>query len=115
MSKKISFKAQLDLDQAIAYLEDIAKCLKDGKLCAQQGDDFITLSPDKDVFFELESSRKKDKESINIEIRWRKGGVIPQPEDFKISTSEPEIKMEETEGEAEESGELKISQNEGAA
>lgn len=73
MSKKeAQLKATMDLPRAIAYLEDLAKSLKAGKVCVTNCDKTVTLNPEKLVKLDLEAVQKDDRESLSLEISWRK-------------------------------------------
>ena len=94
MSKKIAVKASLDLNQTIGYLEEVINCLREGTLCVQKADDFVTLKPQNDIMLTIEAAQKKDKESLEIEMRWRtETNPAPISEVF-ISDTEPEIEAE---------------------
>jgi amphi-Trp domain-containing protein len=97
MSKKrISLKGSTDLAQAIEYLEDIVSSLKNGTLCVQNGsDEALTLKPEKTLHLEIDASQRADKESVTIELSWRKAEAKQEALPLKISSQEPVSKSAE--------------------
>jgi len=93
MSKhEIEFKTLVDKDEAIAYLEKLVQCLKAGKVVIERGGNFISISPEEKISFELECSQKKDKEKISFELSWNPTPPDPDPEDrLNISFNEPDL------------------------
>lgn len=91
MSKhEIEFKTLVDKDEAIAYLEKLVQCLKAGKIVIERGENFVSISPEEKISFELECSQKKDKEKISFELSWNP--TPPDPEDrLNISFNEPDL------------------------
>jgi len=90
MSHKLTHKTHLKLPQAITYLEEIVKHLKEGKAVIQRGEDFVTLIPAELISLEIEASSKKDKAHLAIELKWRQGSEEDDSEgDLLVSAAEP--------------------------
>jgi amphi-Trp domain-containing protein len=91
MSKQeVKVKFPGELQAGIKYLEDLVSALKNGIVCVQKDQDFITLNPTKDIFLEIEAEKKKDRESLRLELSWRAVSELaasnPQ---ITISANEP--------------------------
>ncbi len=72
MSKQeISQKSGMSLDQAVGYIENVIDGIRRGVLTIEAGDKSVTIHPSRNVDFEIEAARKKDKESVTIELTWR--------------------------------------------
>ncbi|MCA1989485.1 MAG: amphi-Trp domain-containing protein [Desulfarculus sp.] len=72
MGKKgVSLETTLPLGQAVDYLEDLVRSLRQGRVVVQKGKEFIQLTPAALVEIELEAVRKKDKEKFVLELSWR--------------------------------------------
>jgi|GEM_PF-781404 amphi-Trp domain-containing protein len=72
MGKKgVSLETTLPLGQAVDYLEDLVRSLRQGRVVVQKGQESIQLTPAALVEVELEAVRKKDKEKFVLEISWR--------------------------------------------
>ncbi len=96
-TKELSFEATMELGDALAYLNQMASSLKDGKLVIEQaGADFVVLEPAELVQMEVAASSKKDKEKIGIELSWKKILPIDSGADLKISSIEPAASSEES-------------------
>lgn len=70
--KEAKVKTTMDLAQAISYLSDIVASLKAGTVSVSNGEHAMTLVPPRTVKVELEAVQKDDRESISMEISWRK-------------------------------------------
>ncbi len=68
---EVRVESDLELGQAISYLEDIVAGLKSGRLCVQHEEDELTLAPQRTVSVSIKARQKKDKESVNLKISWR--------------------------------------------
>lgn len=72
MGKKgVSLETTLPLSQAVDYLEDLARSLRQGRVVVQKGKEYVQLNPSAMVEVELEAVRKKDKEKFVLELSWR--------------------------------------------
>ncbi len=100
--KNLSFKARLDQGKVIAYLEQLLDGLKSGTVYVQQGDEYVALSPTKQMKIEVSASQKDEKEKLTFELSWGKEQPIGEQPTLKISTSEPEISTESEPGDAQQ-------------
>ena len=90
MQKEIMFEANLELQRAISYLEEIASSLKYGKVVIEKAGDFIVLEPTYLVQMKLEAEAKEEGEEITFKLNWEK----PIEYDFKISSVVPAVEPE---------------------
>jgi amphi-Trp domain-containing protein len=91
MSKKeVKLKGIMDPEQIVSYLEDLVGSLKQGKICVQQGEQFVTLNPDQAIHLEVKASVKKGKEKFVMELAWRKEEPADDDQEMRISPDEPE-------------------------
>lgn len=91
MSKKeVKLKGIMDPEQIVSYLEDLVGSLKQGKICVQQGEQFVTLNPDQAINLEVKASVKKGKEKFVMELSWRKEETAEDDQEMRISPDEPE-------------------------
>ncbi len=101
MSKKeISFKATVEHQKAAAYLKDLLNGFKNGEFYIQDGNSYVALNPTGTVQLEVETSQKKDREKLSIEISWSKEQQQEPSNGLIISTEKPQIAeemVEETE------------------
>lgn len=89
MSKKeAKVKSSMELDKAVAYLEDIVASLRAGTVSIENGDGAVTLRPEKNVKVELEATQKDDRESISLRLAWKKPGTNGEAP-LRISAQEP--------------------------
>ena len=109
MSKSgLKFKSSMEREQVAVLLEDMARSLRKGIICAQQDPDFLTLTPGEVISVEFEAAQKKDKEKVELELSWRQEVTAEAtPTDFKISAQQPEIKIEPPKPEPESKPEAK--------
>jgi amphi-Trp domain-containing protein len=91
--KEIEVKSAIEIDQAVAYLQDIVNSLKQKRVCVEHGGDSLVLNPPGSVTVEVKARQKADKESISLKISWLRQieGDQPAP-DLKISAKEPATK-----------------------
>jgi len=97
--KSVTYEGQMDLAAVQAHLKSLMAGFKAGAIFVQNGTDVVGLHPEATVTMELEARRKKDKQSLKIEIKWESA---PEPEiptgSLSISDKEPEpIVVEESE------------------
>jgi amphi-Trp domain-containing protein len=92
MKNEISFKKTANVHEAAKILEDLARTVKEGKVCIETGKKFITLTPMGDISVEIEAEVKKDKEKMVIEMAWRRSDPVKeQSAGLKISSIEPAV------------------------
>lgn len=68
---KISLEQTMALEDAIAYLEDLADGFRAGKVIVAQGDTSLELLPADSVEVEVEARVKKGKAKFSLELEWR--------------------------------------------
>ena len=85
---RLKIKALTSIENAVSYLEDIISSLKAGKVVLEKGGESMTLSPKKNVSFQVKATEKNDKEKLSVEISWRKSDDVARDEEtaFKISS-----------------------------
>jgi amphi-Trp domain-containing protein len=91
MKNELNFEANLELQRAISYLEEVASSLKDGKLVVERAQDFVVLEPTHLVQMELEASAEEERGKFKFKLSWEK----PLEFDLRISSTEPEKAPEE--------------------
>jgi amphi-Trp domain-containing protein len=90
----VKFKKTADADTIAQILIDLATSLRQGKICVENGEDFVTLDVGEETPFELElqAEQKKNKQKFELELSWRIASAPPVEEgDFKISANEPVV------------------------
>lgn len=88
--KEVSMKSVINKNDAASYLEEMAKALREGKVVVSNNSNSITLNPEDSVEIELEAEAKKGKESLSIELSWRKEEVQDLSEvKLTIGSEEP--------------------------
>jgi amphi-Trp domain-containing protein len=99
---EINVESMLELPQAVAYLEDIVRSLKEGHVYVEHGDNKLEMTPEPNVKVGLKAKQKRDKQSISLKISWRSTPPAGKIEDgFKISAEKAgkrATKDEETPG-----------------
>jgi len=82
--KQIEFEGTMELEKAIAYLEEMLQCIKQGMVSVECGEQRLTLKPSPVIQFELEAKQKKDKETLSVELSWKDGLHAGQDVGLKI-------------------------------
>lgn len=91
MSKKeVKLKGVMSIDEVATNLEDMAKSLKDGKICVRQDEQFVTLCTDQMVDVEVKAAAKKGGEKLEMELSWRR----EVPQEMDISSDDPEQEIQ---------------------
>lgn len=91
---EVKLKRTADAESIAQILDDLAKSLRDGLICVENGPDFVTLETGEDVQFDLElqAAQKKNKQKFEMELSWKTAQPrIDEDGAFKISSKEPEI------------------------
>ncbi len=72
--KSLEYSATCDPDDMAQYLEALAQCIRDGRIAIADGHRSIELRCSESVRFELEAKSKpeKGKESLNLELSWKR-------------------------------------------
>lgn len=68
--KALEFEGQMDLQQVVAYLEDLVKGLKSGSTTLSRGDHSLVLSPGGTIDLAVTAKAKREKESLSIKLKW---------------------------------------------
>ena len=90
LKNEVNVKGRVELSEAITYLQNLVTSLKKGKVCIENSDAHVTLEPQALVKLEVEARCKADgKESLEIELSWRKNDGEKSPISLKISSTEP--------------------------
>jgi amphi-Trp domain-containing protein len=92
MKDEIKIKQTMALDTVIDILKDLVKSFDEGNICFEKGKKFVTLKPGQMIEVEIEAGLKKEKQKLNIELKWRQleAGEEDLPA-IRISSREPEI------------------------
>lgn len=91
---EVKLKRVVDAENVAQILTDLAASIREGTVCVESGDEFVTLETGADVQFELElqAEQKKNKQKFELELSWRTAPpTMAETESFKISSHEPEI------------------------
>lgn len=92
--REISFKARVDQQTVINYLEDLLEGLRAGAAYVQSGNEYVTLKPTSAIDMEVEAVQKKDKQRVSIELSWNDEQPVEKPRaELRITTTEPEIEI----------------------
>ena len=88
----------MDLATVQSHLKALMAGFKGGSIYVQNGHEIVGLHPEATVTMELEARRKKDKQSLKIEIKWEKTPDVEQSSgSLSISDKEPEPVLVEEE------------------
>jgi amphi-Trp domain-containing protein len=79
--QKIKFAEQQALDTCIRQLEALLEGLKSGTLSLNQGGEKLWLRPGGDVDIELRAEQSGERESLEIQLGWRRASlhVVSRP------------------------------------
>jgi amphi-Trp domain-containing protein len=92
MKSEVKIKRTMEADALADLLDDLVKSIREGTVCVQRGEEFVTLNPGGRIELELEAGQKKDKQKFSIEMSWRQLDIEEEESaDFKISSREPEM------------------------
>jgi amphi-Trp domain-containing protein len=94
MEKDISFDGTMEQNRLVHYLEELTSSLKTGKVCIQDGDDYVLLRPTKTVRVKFEAEQDRDKDKLSIKLSWSKKDLLSPTSSFRISATEPPAKEE---------------------
>lgn len=75
---KVSYKEKLAVNDAVAYLENIAKGLKEGNLSLNYGEESVDFTPNKEVNFEIKAEGKDRKGSLSIDIAYKNEKIVEE-------------------------------------
>ncbi len=94
--KELKIKREMTAETAGEILQDLISSFKEGTVCIQDGDEFVTLRPGGTVEVAIEAAEKKGKQKLEISLTWRE--TIPEEKDereFRISCEEPKVETPE--------------------
>lgn len=89
--KEVSISGKMEKARVIEHLDKLVRSLRDGSVYVQQGSDYVGLNPAEFVDFELDASSRKNKETLELKLSWRKVESIDETEDVTISSEKPEV------------------------
>lgn len=97
--KDLKVEGAVELPHVIAYLEQLVQALKAGTVCIRQEDEEIVLGPRGVVGFALSARDRGRRQSLALELTWRKFNAPDPALDLRIdaattSTTEPEPEPE---------------------
>ncbi|MGD2108619.1 MAG: amphi-Trp domain-containing protein [Phycisphaerae bacterium] len=87
--REAKVKAVMELPKAISYLDDLVASLKAGRVTIENGAQDLSLTPDEAVKVEVKATQKPEKESISVELSWRRPDAVPSDVDLRITADEP--------------------------
>ncbi|WP_207264621.1 amphi-Trp domain-containing protein [Desulfovibrio sp. Huiquan2017] len=68
--QKISVKKVLEYQDAVSYIEDLAKSFKSGTIVVESGEERVVMKPSAQVSIKVEAKAKSDKQKIAFELSW---------------------------------------------
>jgi len=80
----------------VAYLEQLVQALKAGTAHVRQGDEKIVLGPSGVLGFSLAASDRGKRQSLTLELTWRKRNVPAADLDLQIGSEAPEVEATAT-------------------
>lgn len=70
--KEAKIKASLDLPQVVDRIEEVLRSLRSGTVSFVNGDHSLALQPTGPIKLQISATQKSNKESISLEISWRR-------------------------------------------
>lgn len=101
---KFEYSGNLDIDEAISYLEGIVEGLKVRRVTLSENGDGVSLTPRNQIKFCVEASGGDEKQSLNLELRWRAELRDEAAPTLKVSTAplpDPEAEQADSDSESE--------------
>jgi amphi-Trp domain-containing protein len=86
----IELEQVMEKEACIAYLEELIKCLRAGKLVIEQGGQVVSMSPPEVIDIEISAKRKEKKEKFALNLSWSKELHQETAAPITISQEEPE-------------------------
>jgi amphi-Trp domain-containing protein len=84
--QKISVKKVLEYEDAVSYIEDLAKSFRSGTIVLESGEEHVVMKPSAQVAVKVEAKTKKDRQKISFELSWSEAEAA----DLKIGDTRPE-------------------------
>lgn len=92
MKSEVKIKRTMEAEALADVLDDLVKSFREGTVCVEKGEEFVTLNPGGRIEMEMEAGQKKGKQKFSMELNWRQVDVQEEEAaDFKISSQEPEM------------------------
>ncbi|MFP4070691.1 MAG: amphi-Trp domain-containing protein [Desulfovibrionales bacterium] len=88
--EKIEIKQQMSLEELVIYLEDMTESLKQGRLVIEQGEEYVTLEPERAVDVKVKAKHKEDKVKVKVEFSWSTGEEKEEEAELEITSELPE-------------------------
>jgi amphi-Trp domain-containing protein len=84
--EELAFKSEVAASEAAAFLENLAKSLRQGSMLLESGDQSLSLRVGQTVEVELEASSKpeKGKGSIELKVSWQAEPMAVTPATLEI-------------------------------
>jgi amphi-Trp domain-containing protein len=84
--EELEFKSEVPAAEAAAFLENLAKSLREGSTLLESGDQSLSLRIGSTVELELEASSKpeKGKGEIELKISWETDPITAAPRTLEI-------------------------------
>lgn len=95
--KSFSFQGPCDLSEVLGHLETVQQGLRAGALYFQSGHEVVGLEPEGTVRLEVGAKSKKNKQTLKIEISWKKESPaedVPR-EALRMTLTEPALEVAE--------------------
>ena len=87
--KENKVESVVELSRAIQYLEDVVASLKSGSVSVDGMNGMLTLIPEPTVKLKIEATQKASKESLSLKVSWRKGDMVGEPTEIRVSAGQP--------------------------
>jgi amphi-Trp domain-containing protein len=68
---EFQFEKVADVQEVAGYLEALAKNLREGRVSFEAGEERITLTPDGEIFLEIEAERKRQSSKVKLSLAWK--------------------------------------------
>lgn len=76
---KVNYNERMDVNNAVAYIENIIAGLKQGSLSLNYGEDSVDFSPNKEVELAIHADSKGRKGRMTIDIAYKNEKVVEEP------------------------------------
>lgn len=83
--QKISVKKVLEYQDAVSYIEDLAKSFRSGTIVLESGEEHVVMKPSAQVAIKVEAKVKNDKQKIGFELSWSEASGA----ELKIGDTQP--------------------------
>ena len=90
-SGRISFEDEVELAQAVEYVEDLLEGLRERRISVKRDGSTVILQPGRVVTMRVKVRQKKDREAILLELRWRTTVPVENQERFRVARSDPAL------------------------